>query len=316
MCGLCGLAGTGIQTKDLEAFSDLLWVTSLRGHHSTGVFSYAPSKVKKYNLQKELGPSPLFILRDEAKKIPDSQLDSVLTELLMGHCRYATKGHVTRDNAHPFDTGRYVSAHNGTLVDSKYDHKSKTDSQLLFEDIERRGIEKVIKGLDYNSAYALSIFDKQTETLTLGTNGDRPLYGAYNTERSVLYWASELSALQFIATRRKLKVNFIEFEDDKFYSVSIKDISKSGEFWDIVEYPKKAPPPSKKWDWDKMGWSDAKKLEAFCCCCGTLLYGKAKHEAYSIEFDGEMYWTCADCIGPASPDCIDPLAGMKESDKF
>src|SRR5690606_35952422 len=149
----------------------------------------------------------------------------------------------------------------------------------------------------------------------LGTNGDRPLYAAYNTERSVQYRASEVSAVQFIATRKRLKVNLIKDEDDRLYSVSIKDISKRGRLRDIVEHSEKARPPAKKWDWEKMGWSDAKKLEALCCCCGTLLYGKAKHEAYSIEFDGEMYWTCADCIGPASPDCIDPLAEMKESDK-
>lgn len=308
MCGLCGIAGKGIQTPDLKILNTLLWITSIRGEHSTGVFAFNAGKQKKerYRIHKELGPSPNFIMRDDQKKVQDSILGSIMTDLYMGHCRYATKGKINVENAHPFDTGRFVSAHNGTLKDKKYDHATKTDSQMMFEDMEKRGVEEVINDLDYFSAWAVSIFDKHKKSITLGTNGDRPLYAAFNKDRRVLYWASELSFLHMAAERHREKLEFIKFEKNILYTVEIDKISTDGKFWNMVEFEKEKPAAvDPEWDWENMTWMSNnvqgpvnKKLDAFCCCCGSILYGNALKEADCMVFNNESYYTCADCYDP------------------
>lgn len=313
MCGICGVAGRGIQLKDIDIFNDLLHVTGLRGDSSTGVFVFDPSKPrsKKCKLVKELGPSALFLYKEDRKKLHERAVNSLMTELVMGHCRYPTKGKVSVENAHPFDTGRYVSTHNGTLVDKRYSHSSKTDSQMMFEDMEKRGVAKVLEGLEYMSAYAVSIFDKNKRSLTLATNGDRPLHYGVNKERRVLYYASELSALHFVAQRRKTPMDYFVLEPNIVYTVKLEDITHRREdFWSVIDLGKKSSPSGKEWDWISMSWVEERKKgehepefigpgERSCLCCAKEIDEEASKDADVFHYNGRVYYTCAECTQDA-----------------
>src|SRR5690606_11388339 len=128
---------------------------------------------------------------DDKKSYQECLLDRWTPELFMGHCRAATVGKVTKENAHPFDIGSIVGYHNGTLVDERYSkHPTKTDSELLMEDIEKYGVEETLNGLSVASAYAVAVYHKGEGIISLARNHHRPFFIAFNQKRSVVYWAS------------------------------------------------------------------------------------------------------------------------------
>lgn len=146
-------------------------------------------------------------------------------DIFMCHVRAATKGAINNQNAHPFDVKSIVGAHNGTLRDKKYEHKTKTDSELFFEDVETRGLKEVIESLHPDSAYAVTIYNKNNGTITFAKNDQRPLHFTYNTTRKVMYWASEKMMLEFILKRVEINYGLIyRFTDNRIYTLDPSDI--------------------------------------------------------------------------------------------
>jgi glutamine phosphoribosylpyrophosphate amidotransferase len=300
LCGLCGLAGTGISTKDIDAFETLFGISYLRGPHSTGLMTYNPSKgfrKKPIQINKRLGPSPSFLQADSSKPFGDRQFGSIFTEVFLGHCRYATVGKIDIDNAHPFDTGKYVSAHNGTLIDLKYSKDDKkTDSQMMFEDMESKGISPVLEDLSAFSAYAVSIFNKQTKELTFARNSERGLSVGVSKSRDVMFWASELDMLKFMAGRsaHKIELEYYVFEPDKIYTTAVKDIKgKNHNFWsieDIKPKPKSAIASGMAGDmWDVAN-------DEWCSSCGQVLWGRMLESAERVVWNNQEYFTCRECV--------------------
>ena len=145
------------------------------------------------------------------------------------HARAATAGSLAGDGAHPFDTGNYVGMHNGTLTDWSYQDRQITDSQLMFEDMEKRGIKEVLEDLDPKSAYAIIVLDKTTGLLHFARNTMRPLFFCYNQKRNVMYWASEEWMLTTMLKRRGEEIHKGEmfyFAANNIYTIDPSRIDK------------------------------------------------------------------------------------------
>ena len=207
MCGVWGITGPGIQQKDLEMFKQMGIVSGVRGLHSAGIYQTRTiGSAKQWShlddYYKTTGPfTELLDCIEADRKYYPHLLSAISIDVLMGHVRHATKGEVSIKNAHPFETDKYIGMHNGTLIDAKYQHKTKTDSEMMFLDMDARGPEAVLGGMDTNSAYVVTMFDKTTKTLLFASNGRRPLWFVTLKDRSVTYWASEWGILQFVLNR-------------------------------------------------------------------------------------------------------------------
>lgn len=208
MCGLIGMAGPGIQYWDLDILKDMCQVIPLRGTDGTGIVQ---GRVRPYGkgIDKLIVEKSQFDMNYFQKyhKFHSEGNRDVLTgvdnNFFAIHVRAATVGKISKDNAHPFDTGSYIGMHNGTLKEGRYISDECTDSELLFKDIEERGIKPVLQDLRKDSAYAIVILDKNTGKLHFARNEHRTLYFCYHKTRSVFYWASEGWMLRELLKRKR-----------------------------------------------------------------------------------------------------------------
>lgn len=219
MCGLTGILGPGIQWADLDILNDLVHVISLRGMDGTGVVQgkipyWGNGKIENLIVEKSQYDSIYFknyhkYHRDGNKDL----LNGVNNNFFAVHARAPTIGAPTKENSHPFDVGNLIGMHNGTLKDKKYQVEGKTDSEMMFRDMEENGIEYVLEHLDPRSAYAVVILDKENKVIHFARNSQRSLYFCMHKSRSTMYWASELWMLRSIIGRHNEQIR----DDDVYY---------------------------------------------------------------------------------------------------
>ena len=208
MCGLVGVFGS-YNCKMQGVFKDLLAIDVVRGAHSTGAgFVPHSDKHNSYLLKDAVLPQVLMEDSNFKKGVSQSNL------LKMGHNRLATVGKVNKDNAHPFyfegQLGRILGAHNGTLrnkweLERETGEKFETDSQAFFSLISDKGLGEAWKLMQ--GAAAVSLYEIDNRTLTLATNGERPLsYAILPTKRQVV-WASEAWMIRAACYRRQVEID-------------------------------------------------------------------------------------------------------------
>jgi len=204
-CGLVGFSAIDY-LFDKSKIAQLLFWNEERGKDATGI--YTP----KTGIKKSLKKSSEYITSDFYNEI---QQDSVL----IGHVRQATYGVNSLNNAHPFQYGNIVLAHNGTLDNpwilcgnlglSSRDYD--VDSMILAASLNKE--QNLYCLSKFEGAAALIFTDTNTpDTLYVYRNKERPLYRGIGDEG--MYISSIEKSLKSINCK-----NIIEFKEDYLYII-------------------------------------------------------------------------------------------------
>jgi predicted glutamine amidotransferase len=206
MCGIVGLLAP--YNKDRFAmFEDMLHVDTVRGVDSTGV---AFINNKRVDVVKDIVlPGELMYTKEYIKAASKQRF------CLIGHNRAATKGLVTRSNAHPFTVDHITLVHNGTLNTTWQmpdDKKFQTDSECITNAIAKHGVKVAWPCI--NGAATLAWWDAKEKTFNIISNGKRPMHFLPLEDYNGMAFASEKWMIIAAAYRNGVKLT----EVDKNYT--------------------------------------------------------------------------------------------------
>lgn len=232
MCGLVGCYGNYLSVDAKKIFSTLLYLDVYRGLDSTGVAMIDKPNDKgedNVSIHKCLGGPWNLFLNDEKFDKKGDEIKAYGIRALIGHNRACTWGEVNIDNAHPFDIGDIVGAHNGTLHDTTlkdlpYYNEYNVDSQVLFAHIHEVGIEQAYK--DIGGAMALTWYDRYYDSMNILRNSQRPLHCCFASDNETFFWASEEWMLRsaFMRARANMNPNGVMiFQPNFHYMLGIKN---------------------------------------------------------------------------------------------
>jgi hypothetical protein len=190
----------------MDFFQNMLVCDSLRGEDSTGVFGIYKNR-QAATLKVAAEPHMLFRC-EEWQDFRTKAAQSM--QIVVGHNRYATRGAVSTENAHPFSEGKIVLVHNGTLHNHKDFNKDvEVDSHAITHALNERPAKDVLKEID--GAFAFVWYDREQGKLFIARNSERPL-SFVETNGNIIF-ASEGSMLEFLANR---KTNYTQVKAEMF----------------------------------------------------------------------------------------------------
>lgn len=208
MCGIVGCAGS--IDRDLESvFKNLLWLDTLRGKDSTGIMSVNKA-MTLVSTAKAVGPATDFLDPTVNNNLsfnygPFNRVMQSQCNVLLGHNRAATRGEVTKANAHPFKHEHITGVHNGTLTNCSNLPDNKmfdVDSDNIFYSISEIGVKETLKKLE--GAFALVWWNHKEKTLNFARNDQRPFHFMWTKNKRSIIWASEGEMLKFVTQRQEV----------------------------------------------------------------------------------------------------------------
>jgi glucosamine 6-phosphate synthetase-like amidotransferase/phosphosugar isomerase protein len=221
------MIGPGINQEDLRAYKTLMTFSQVRGIDGSGVYQVRSNGKRNTHESIYKTQSNFSTMLDELNYDKEWRdiMSSVQVDVVIGHVRWMTRGGCSDANAHPFFFQNIVGAHNGSLRDKKYEHEKKTDSELMFADMNARGIIPVLEELDPKSAYAITVYDRNEHCLYIARNEERPLALAYLKNRSVMFWASEMGMLKYVMRRHGIEAEYFTVNPHRLLRIQSTDIS-------------------------------------------------------------------------------------------
>jgi len=223
MCGLVAIISKteqGFTQKELDLFSNTLYMTAIRGTDSTGCFSVTNNG--NVNMLKTNKESSDFIRTDEYKNFILENFIS--SKIMVGHCRSATKGKASEENAHPFIAKNIVLVHNGTLYNHTFLANTETDSEAITIELSKKSPENVLPTLF--GAFALIWYNAKTKLFHIARNKERPLYILQTPQFDFI--ASEAGLLEWLYYRTTNKnLSAAYFKTDTLYTWNISELNKS-----------------------------------------------------------------------------------------
>lgn len=217
MCGIFGIKGN---FDHYTLIFDALKRLEYRGYDSSGI------AYKNQEIVIEKVPSSI----DELKK----KVNKFVTNLSIGHTRWATHGKINMENTHPFisNGNLFCLAHNGTidnyleikdeLLKNSYYFHGETDSEVIVNYLEylykqKNNILKSIYLLDkkLKGSYSLLIISQIDDNLYFLKNQTSLLI---SKEKSGFLISSDLYAFN------KKRLSYYELEDHQYGFVSQNEI--------------------------------------------------------------------------------------------
>lgn len=218
MCGLFGIiSSTPLTEKEKQAFElGLLCTNFKRGPDSTGILKITGDELD-HEVHKSMGLITHAVNIDKMDVLLDQKQTPFFNHekggtvegkvfAVLGHGRKATQGKVNIDNAHPFEFGNAIGAHNGTIPLFYMDGfagkgKLEIDSQILINEIDHLKFDVPAVYEKIDGAAAVWVFDKHTKNIHLFRNKDRSLYLIKHRKQNKWLFSSELWLAEMVFDR-------------------------------------------------------------------------------------------------------------------
>ena len=265
MCGLVAVISKGkfgFQQREVDTFSQMLFVDQLRGRDGTGVFFNTKKGKPHIRTLKAPYHASIFLNTKEYAETEKTLFQE--SNFAVGHNRAATRGKSIVENTHPFRVEHITLVHNGTLTTQKELHPTvEVDSHAICHSMASIGEKETLKLI--NGAFALIWFNSKTGQLNLCRNGQRPLF-LIETSTSFIACSEEDMGI-WIAKRNGLKVETsFQLVPETLYTFDLKDMVGFTE--EKVEYKSfyispKTHYPTEAGAWDYKGQYTITKNFAF-----------------------------------------------------
>lgn len=247
MCGIVWVHGI-VDYSAKKAFRRMLDLDTVRGSDSTGIIAY--NEANELTTVKAVGTPWDLRLTDEYNKWAKAteEKGAPRTTLLVGHNRFATKGKVTKTNAHPFTCGNITGVHNGTLINQDLLVDSAdfdVDSHNIFHHMNKKDELDALVNLD--GAFTLAWVNQGDKTFNLTRNDERPMHIAVSLDGKTVFGASEAWMLEVALAHAKIKhqeifsletLSHLKFDLQKVYTIKDKDVPEPK----ITKYEEYQPP--------------------------------------------------------------------------
>ena len=165
-----------------------------------------------------------FILRKGLGKITP-QTDNLLEySVLMAHCRNATTGEVTVENAHPFKVENIIGAHNGCIynhdeLNTKYNRECEVDSEHIIHHI-KDGLEmKEIIG--YGSVQWVNLLESKEKIYLLKQNQSIRVAKLLDKDENAIgtIWSSLMQDVYTFLDKQNIAYVDFEFKEGPIHYV-------------------------------------------------------------------------------------------------